>query len=413
MTLPRRSALGLIPAGLGVSPFRWFREDKPNPAQMVRDLTVASRGRRVPAAGFVIMRDGMLLASQQFGYASGLSRSEKASGIKRRLFDIHTPFRAASISKIATAMIAAVLHDEGTLDLDAPIEPYLSDAARRSGKGADMTMRYLLSHTSGLSDPDVYWLAHPGRIDEMIHGAFEARHTNSFEYCNLGYGIAATVIELAAERRFDQLFVDIFNPLPMDAGFNWSGIGALKRSRGATLYRETADGWEIQADGPEVLAADTPSILIEDGAALSTYMLGQNGTLFSPQGGLRVGLTDLALIAQLLPDTPELTNPVWTLNSDGTNGKHDDRYFMQFGTGIHIHPASDSPWPGQTMWGHHGEAYGLYAGAWHLPDLGISLSYAVTGTPEAAPQRSKAHPALNTFTEPLLAAARVAFENKR
>ncbi|MEM1086238.1 MAG: serine hydrolase domain-containing protein [Pseudomonadota bacterium] len=413
MTLTRRGALGLIPVGLGISPFGWFREDKPNPAQMVRDLTVAPRGKRVPAAGFVITRDGMLLASQHFGYASGLSQSERASSIKRRPFDINTPFRAASISKLATAMIAGVLHDEGTLDLDAPIAPYLSDVALRSRKGADITMRQLLSHTAGLSDPNVYWLAHPGRIDEMMHTAFEARHTKGFEYCNFGYGIAATVIELAAERRFDQLFSDIFNPLPMDAGFNWSGVSALQRSRGATLYRETDEGWQVQADGPDVFAADTPAILIEDGADLSTYTLGQNGTLFSPQGGLRAGLTDLALLAQLLTDAPQLTTPVWTLNASGTNGIHDKRYFTQFGTGVHIHPAEESPWPGQTMWGHHGEAYGLYAGAWHLPDLGIAVSYAVTGTPEIPPQRSKAHPALNTVTEPLLAAARATYENKR
>ena len=412
MTLTRRGALGLIPAGLGFSPFRWFRETDPNPAQMVRDLTVQPRGQRAAAAGFVLMQDGMILTAQNFGYASGLSAVEKEAGVQRRFFGINTSFRAASVSKVATAMIAAVLHNEGTLDLDAPIGAYLPETSFDVGQGADITTRQLLSHTAGLSDPDIYWLAHPGRIDDMIRKAIATRHDRGFEYCNLGYGIAATVIELAAQRRFDRLFTDIFNPIPMDVGFNWSGVGPHARKTGATLYRETETGWEIQVDGPETLAGDTPSILIDDAADLSTYTLGQNGTLFSPQGGLRIGLTDMAMLAQLLTDAPELTTPVWTLNESASNGVHDNRYFTQFGTGVHIHPASESPWPGQTMWGHHGEAYGLYAGAWYLPDLGISLSYAVTGTPEAPPKRSAVHPALNEFTEPLLNAARAAYQKQ-
>lgn len=356
------------------------------------------------------MRGGVILKSRSFGSASGLSAFERAAGIIRRPFDINTPFRAASISKLATAMIAAVLHVDGTLDLDAPIDPYLKIAANAS-PASPITMRQLLSHTSGLSDPDIYWLAHPAHIDDLMAKAFAARHFSGFEYCNLGYGIAATIIERATGRRFDQLFVDLFNPLPMDAGFNWSGVGNLKRSRGATLYRETKNGWEIQVDGPETLAGNTPSILIEDGAELSTYTPGQNGTLFSPQGGLRASLIDLALIAQLLTSSPELTNPIWTLNGDESNGVHDQRYFTQFGTGVHIHPADESIWPGQKLWGHHGEAYGLYAGAWYAPQLDISFAYAVTGTPEIPPARSLRHPALNTFTEVLMDAVIAAYES--
>ncbi|MEM1391325.1 MAG: serine hydrolase domain-containing protein, partial [Pseudomonadota bacterium] len=266
MTLTRRSALGLISAGLGFSPFRWFRETDPNPAQIVRDLTAGPRRQRAAAAGFVLMQDGMILTSQNFGYASGLSAVEKEAGVQRRFFDINTSFRAASVSKLATAMIAAVLHDEGTLGLDAPIEAYLPETSFDSAKGADITVRQLLSHTAGLSDPDIYWLAHPGRIDDMIRKAIAARHNRGFEYCNLGYGIAATVIELAAQRRFDRLFTDMFNPIPMDVGFNWSGVGEHARKTGATLYRETEVGWEIQVDGPETLNGAVPSILIEDGA---------------------------------------------------------------------------------------------------------------------------------------------------
>jgi CubicO group peptidase (beta-lactamase class C family) len=414
--LSRRTALGLIPAGIGLAACGGASAST-NPAQIVRDLTVARPGQRAAAAGFVVMRAGIILASQYYGYSSGLSAQEKEAGIKRRPFSLHSPFRAASVSKLATAMIGAVLQNEGDLDFDADISTILPNLPRHPRyPDIAITMRMLLSHTAGMKDPEAYWVTHPGSIDALYTPDLynlDRVPGRDFEYCNLGYGIAATAFEVATGQRFDELFFNIFNPIPMDAGFNWSRVGTLQRSRGTTLYRETAEGWQVQTDGPETLLRLEPSSLIEDGASVSTYTPGQNGTLFSPQGGLRASLIDLAQIAQLFTNSPQLTDPVWTLNEDASNGVHDQRYFTQFGTGVHIHPADESPWPGQTMWGHHGEAYGLYAGAWYLPHLNISVSYAVTGTPETPPSRSEVHPALNTFTEPLLRAARLAYEKKR
>jgi CubicO group peptidase (beta-lactamase class C family) len=406
MDLSRRAALGLIPAGVGLA--ACGGGGSANPTQIISDLTAGRAGNRAPAAGFVIMRDGEILASHTSGYASGLSAAEKAVGVKQRYFDIHTPFRAASVSKLATAMIAARLHKSGAIDWDASLHEIMGLV----GPGVmdtSFSIPELLSHTSGFIDPDVYWFAHPAQSPLQMTVRYERVRPREFQYCNIGYAWVATALELRTGQRFDHLFSQLFNPLPMDAGFNWSGVSPQKRARGATLYRETREGWQVQADGPDVLSANTPAILIDEGADLSTYTSGQNGTLFSPQGGLRASLTDLAHLAELLADAPELTTPVWTLNKAETNGVHDERYFTQFGTGVHIHPAEESPWPGQTMWGHHGEAYGLYAGAWHLPDLNISVSYAVTGTPETPPARSKRHPALNTFTEPLLRAAKLAY----
>ncbi|MEO1643401.1 MAG: serine hydrolase domain-containing protein [Pseudomonadota bacterium] len=409
----RRTALGLIPAGVGLAACggRTLTDLPPSndPAQIVRTLTEGPAGKRAAATGFVLMRNGEILSSAAFGAASGLSQAEQTAGVKLREFKTTTSFRAASISKVATAVIAAILHLEGHLNLDAPVREYLGSELVPDGSMPPITLRMLLSHTSGLSDPEVYWLHHPHSIDEMISTAIAKRHDRGFEYCNFGYSIAATLMERATKERFDRLVRSRFLQMPMDVGFNWSGVTAKTRRRGATLYRETKAGWEVQVDGPSTLTANKPAILLEDGANLLTYTAGQNGTLFSPQGGLRIDLVDLARLAQLLADAPDLTTPVWTLNAAKTNGVHDGRYFTQFGTGVHIHPANESIWPGHTLWGHHGEAYGLYAGAWYAPQLDISFSYCVTGTPETPPKRSRQHPALNTFTEKLMDAVIAAY----
>src|SRR5262249_28230493 len=57
-----------------------------------------------------------------------------------------TRFRFASVSKMITAVAALRLVEDGKLDLDAPIAPFLD------GKLAGMTVGQLLSHTSGLAD---------------------------------------------------------------------------------------------------------------------------------------------------------------------------------------------------------------------------------------------------------------------
>jgi CubicO group peptidase (beta-lactamase class C family) len=347
------------------------------------------------------MRRGVVLAKEVAGDAI----------VGERKFTVRSPFRAASISKLATALTALKLHEDKTLNLDRPV----NEALGFSSSEARVTLRQLLSHTSGLSDPDIYWLAHPKNIRDLSGWDLTRRKQppHGFEYCNLNYGLAATVLESITQRRFDRLSHDfVLKPHALDAGFNWSNVSTPKRQKGAALYRETERGWKVQTDGPEVLRKNEPTLLMEYGEDLSTYAPGQNGTLFSPQGGLRASLLDLATIAAQLKYASELTKPIWPLNDAESNGVHDQRYFTQFGTGVHIHPAEESPWAGQTMWGHHGEAYGLYAGAWYLPDLDISLSYCVTGTPETPPARSKAHPALNTFTEPLLRAAVLAYQNR-
>ena len=70
-----------------------------------------------------------------------------------------TPFNIASIDKLYTATVVMQLHERGRIALDAPISTYLDKAlirgVHRHG-GVDytdaITVRHLLSHTSGLAD---------------------------------------------------------------------------------------------------------------------------------------------------------------------------------------------------------------------------------------------------------------------
>ncbi len=65
-----------------------------------------------------------------------------------------TRFLSGSVGKTITALVAVQLANEGVLDLDAPVEPWLSERdwwpalANRDG----MTLRHLLNHSAGVPD---------------------------------------------------------------------------------------------------------------------------------------------------------------------------------------------------------------------------------------------------------------------
>ncbi|MEM9670531.1 MAG: serine hydrolase domain-containing protein [Pseudomonadota bacterium] len=411
----RRALLAAtVPAALAGCTFSTYNGSSRATADVaLRTLIGEGENRQLAAAGFVVMKDGEVLSSAVAGTAAGLDSTE---GIPSRPFTLETSFRAASISKMAVALAALRVDQNGGLGLDDSL--YLAFPALLRNPLFDtdkpITMRDLLAHTSTIQDPEEYWVPAPGDIKQLIHdgmyrmkdeagGPLQYGPGEWFEYANFNYGIAASLLETATSERFDLLVRDrVLFPLRLDAGFNWSGVSLGRRKAGATLYRKGADGWKVQTDGPDILNDTDPFFLSDGEFDLSDYELGSNGTLFSPQGGMRANLIELAQLVAVVGRTPELTEEVWQLNADASNGYHEGRVFQSFGTGVFRHEPVVSPWPGEMMVGHHGEAYGLYAGAWHLPRKGIEIAYVVTGTPEGEQPPGGVHPAFNIWEQSLL-----------
>jgi CubicO group peptidase (beta-lactamase class C family) len=88
-----------------------------------------------------------------------------------------TPFFIASIDKLYNATVAMMLSETGRLDLDDPIVTYLPSAITRGLHqhcGTDysekITVRNLLSHTSGLADwLEDYPKSGPSLIERVLH----------------------------------------------------------------------------------------------------------------------------------------------------------------------------------------------------------------------------------------------------
>jgi CubicO group peptidase (beta-lactamase class C family) len=119
-------------------------------------------------------------------------------------------FQIGSMTKVWTATVVMQLVDEGLLDLDAPIlevmpELRLRDPAVEKG----LTMRHLLTHTSGI-DGDLF--TDTGRGDDVLekYAATLSEATQNhplgatWSYCNSGLSLAGRVIEKVIGGTWDQ-----------------------------------------------------------------------------------------------------------------------------------------------------------------------------------------------------------------
>lgn len=102
------------------------------------------RASGAPGAAFVFFRDGRIV------YRRGYGHSDVAS---RRIADpAATLWPAASITKVITALAALQLVDDGRLDLDADLNIYLKRLRVPSQGQPPLTLRHLLTHSSGLDE---------------------------------------------------------------------------------------------------------------------------------------------------------------------------------------------------------------------------------------------------------------------
>lgn len=361
-------------------------------------------------SGVIAVKNGTRVLEEVGGFASGLDASEN---VAKRIFTADTPFRAASISKTVVLLTARAMAKAGVLDLSLDISGPMGMRLRHPRyPDVAVTLQNLLSHRSGITDPEIYWTLPDGDIRDLLSADMfkGGKPGDWFEYANINYGIAATILEAVSGTRFDLLTQHyVLGPLGLDAGFNWAGVSQAKRRSGATLYRLVDGAMTVQTDGPEMLGGTAP-IFYGDNPDfdIETYEAGRNGTLLSPQGGLRASLNDLLVLAKALGEDPDLQRVDWLY--DGQNGAGEDGHFVSFGPGLYVYPPELSPIPGQLMIGHHGSAYGLFGGIWHLPQINAQIVHAVTATPEPPAPYHSGPPAIAAETRIFLDKAMAALE---
>ena len=146
-----------------------------------------------------------------------------------------TKFRAASISKVAVAICALKMQEQGIVDLNKRIDRYWGE---KLPKGISLTS--LFTHTSTLQ----YLSLKTGK-DDLLGQLLDPKHYNAgkvgsrdaWAYNNYASSIAAVTLELASGSILeDYAQENLFGPLGVDMSFFAGRI--QKTSRLATLYEE-------------------------------------------------------------------------------------------------------------------------------------------------------------------------------
>lgn len=165
----------------------------------------------IPGMGVAVVRDGKTYA-RGYGWAD----------VERRMAaDAETGFYNGSNTKAYTAVVCAMLAEEGKIDLDVPVTNYLPELRfADSISPAQTTLRRFLSHTSEISNGGItfrtaYTGEHSPELLVRILGMSKPG-PKGFKYDNLGYVVASLVIERVTGRKWqDVLDERLFTPLGM------------------------------------------------------------------------------------------------------------------------------------------------------------------------------------------------------
>ncbi|MBX7496962.1 beta-lactamase family protein [Qipengyuania sp. 6B39] len=319
--------------------------------------------------------------------------ADRATG---RAVEANDPVRIASISKLVMALATLRLVDEGKVDLGTDVSTYLGWSLRNPAyPDVPVTLGQLLRHRSGLRDDAGYVIPLGESLQAKLSDP-EAWYAGAppgdapFEYANLGSPVVATVLEAASGERYDRLVERaVFGPLGIKACLNWIGCSQDQADRAVVLYRSTG---EVARDD----AADRPlnctlPVAEDVACSLDDYVPGTNASIFSPQGGVRIGMIDLAKIGQaILGEDNRLLSPQGfrQLKRRFPPVEGSAPNFCFYGFGVHtLYPGlvgcNDVLFQlGARWYGHAGEAYGLRSGLWMEEDERSGIAYFVTAVPD-------------------------------
>lgn len=238
---------------------------------------------------------GVVAAAARHGrlvYFEALGRRDRETGDPMARDDL---FRVYSMTRPVTSTAVMMLWEEGRFDLDDPIKQYLPqfadqrvfadaaapDLARTRPRAGDITVRHLLTHTSGLgSRHHPVYRAEGVRLRSITLPRMvdNAARVPLFEDpgTRFRYGISTTIlgrlVEVWSGRPFDEFLAErLFAPLGMTDTVFWAD--ADRADRLTTVYRlDDASGalypWAIE----DVPFTERPA-LVEGGVGLlSTVM---------------------------------------------------------------------------------------------------------------------------------------------
>lgn len=239
--------------------------------------------------------------------------------------DEHTLFANASTTKAMVATGLLMLVDEGRLTLDDPIVRHLPELRFQDPLlTAEVTVRDLLTHRTGLPSTDMWSFMQSMPLDEQVSrlafvtpaAALRTRHI----YQNTMYELLGMLIERLSGQRWDRFLAErLWLPLGMTATVG--ARGQIAEGRAHVLPHEYRGGriavtdWDLPADMAD--AAGSVWSSIHDMSLWAQFLLRGGATVAGDRLVSEAGFAEMFKPQSLIDrddfyPTAELTQPHWT-----------------------------------------------------------------------------------------------------
>ncbi|PSK85013.1 CubicO group peptidase (beta-lactamase class C family) [Murinocardiopsis flavida] len=182
------------------------------PAEIDAYMTRSLERSGLPGAAVAITRGDEVVHTAGYGRGSG------GAPLTAR-----TPMAIGSLSKSVTSLAVAQLVDDGLLGFDDPVRDHLPEFRLADPRADRITVRMLLTQTSGMADPGFPEMRRPqprdlkGAVARLASARLVADPGTRWNYHNPNYHVAARLVEVVADRPFaEHLRTRVFGPAGMD-----------------------------------------------------------------------------------------------------------------------------------------------------------------------------------------------------
>jgi len=163
-------------------------------------FNTVSKDQRILFNGIVIITEnGKIVYENTKGYADISNQKNIYST---------TNFSLASLSKIFTAIAVMQLKQQGKINLDDALMKYFPEFPF-----PDITIKQILSHTSGLPDVDIFQsynlsdkkqLSNEDIIPALKNANLLSRPGSKWHYSSIGFGLLALLVEKLSQQSFNE-----------------------------------------------------------------------------------------------------------------------------------------------------------------------------------------------------------------
>lgn len=213
------------------------------PPKIIDQLFETWKSLKTPGSSVAVTRDGKIVFAKGYGSAD---LENDIPIIQSTVFNI------ASVSKQITAFAILLLEKDGKLTIDDDIRKFVPEVP---DFGYKITLRHLMTHTSGLREQAGLLTMAGWRLDDVITMDHVLRLVsqqkelnfnpgNEFEYCNTGYSLLAEVVARVSGQSFAEYTrKNIFEPLKMNNTLFCDDYEKIVKKR-AYSFRQDSTGYK-------------------------------------------------------------------------------------------------------------------------------------------------------------------------